>query len=81
MREPRFSLRQLTYFTCVAEQGSVTGAAEALGISASAISEAIRDLEQELGAALLLRRKGHGVVLTSIGATLVPRARFIGGSV
>jgi DNA-binding transcriptional LysR family regulator len=77
MREPRFSLRQLGYFICVAECGSVAGAAEALHISASAVSDAIRDLERELNAPLLLRRKGHGVALTSIGAALVPRARAL----
>lgn len=77
MSEPRFSLRQLTYFICVAERGTVAAAADELHISAAAVSDAIRDLERELGAPLFLRAKGHGVVLTPIGAEILPRARAL----
>lgn len=77
MREPRFSLRQLAYFICVAEQGTVAGAASVLRISASAISDAIRDLELELGSPLLLRRKGQRAALTPTGAEILPQARAL----
>ncbi|MDB5534692.1 MAG: hypothetical protein JWO28_3007 [Hyphomicrobiales bacterium] len=77
MREPRFSLRQLAYFICVAEQGTVAGAAGVLRISASAVSDAIRDLELELGSPLLLRRKGQRAALTPTGAEMLPQARAL----
>ena len=40
-----FTIRQLQFFVAAAEQGSVTGAARALSISQSSVTEAIRALE------------------------------------
>jgi DNA-binding transcriptional LysR family regulator len=62
-----FTLRQIRYFTAVAEQGSVSSAARALSISQSAVTEAVKALELDLGVELFERRsrrleithKGH----------------------
>src|ERR1700753_4243978 len=67
-------LRHLRYFQTVAELGSVTGAARRLYISQSAISEQIRDLEHELGCALLDRSR-RGVHLTPQGQVFLEEAR------
>lgn len=48
-------LRQIEYFQAVVRCSSFTEAAEECHISQSAISQQIRSLEQELGAALLVR--------------------------
>ena len=44
-----FTLRQLQYFVAVAEQGTVSRAAQNLSISQSAVTEAINELEIDLG--------------------------------
>ena len=51
----------------VAEKGSFTLAAKALGVSQPAVSQNIAELEKSLGAELFLRRKGS-VTLTPKGA-------------
>ena len=61
--------RRLHYFMEVLNNGSVRGAAGALGMDASAISRAIGLLEQECGARLLERR-GRGVTPTDAGRLL-----------
>ncbi|MGE3993709.1 LysR family transcriptional regulator [Pseudorhodoplanes sp.] len=77
MSDLRLSLRQLTYFIKVAEHGSINRAAEELRISPSAVSEMINGLETQFGAALMLRRKGKGVLLTSLGAEVLPDIRAL----
>ncbi|HTV08777.1 MAG TPA: LysR substrate-binding domain-containing protein [Candidatus Aquilonibacter sp.] len=67
-------LRHLRYFQAVAELGSVTAAARRLYISQSAISEQIKDLEQELGCELL-DRSGRKVQLTAQGQVFLEEAR------
>ncbi|KAB2875441.1 MAG: LysR family transcriptional regulator, partial [Bauldia sp.] len=61
-----FKLRQLQYFAAVAEIGSISGAARQLSVSQSAVTEAVKQLENDLGAALL-DRSGRGVALTHKG--------------
>jgi DNA-binding transcriptional LysR family regulator len=56
----------LRSFLAVAEHGAVTDAAAALGLSQSALSRRIAQLETALGAPLL-ERVGRGVELTAIG--------------
>jgi LysR family transcriptional regulator, transcriptional activator of nhaA len=62
----RINLNHLLYFWVVAKTGSITGAAAAMNISQSAVSEQLRSLEQSLGATLL-ERTSRGVKLTPAG--------------
>lgn len=58
---------RLRIFMAVAEKGSFTLAAKALGVSQPAVSQNIAELEKSLDAELFLRRKGS-VTLTPKGA-------------
>lgn len=60
----------LTSLRAVDTHGSVTGAAEALGYTPSAVSQQIKRLEHQTGVALL-ERVGRGVMLTALGRRLV----------
>lgn len=73
---PSMELRHLRYFQAVAEQLSFSRAAEKLHIAQPAISRAVRELELELGAALLLRNK-RSVKLTPAGAVLLRQAGIV----
>jgi DNA-binding transcriptional LysR family regulator len=68
------NLRQLEYFTTIAEEGSITRAAERLFVSQPSLSQQILALEQELGGELL-ERLPRGVRLTAAGQELLPEAR------
>ena len=50
-----FTIRQLQFFVAVAEQGSVSRAAQSLSISQSSVTEAIKELESDLGVELFSR--------------------------
>src|SRR3954447_13509016 len=69
-------LRALRYFATVAEEHSITRAAERLFVSQPALSKQVRQLERLLRADLL-RREPRGVRLTAAGAALLPRARAV----
>lgn len=71
-----FTLRQLQFFTAAAEQGSVSGAARALSISQSSVTEAIRALEDDLGVTLF-ERQPRGLEITQKGAAFLRHARQI----
>lgn len=60
------NLRQLKYFTVVAELKSFRKAAERLHVAQPALSRQIQDLEQEIGAPLFTRL-ARGVALTELG--------------
>ena len=66
---------RLNVFREVVEQQSFSAAADALSYSQSAVSQAIAALEDEVGAALIERRRG-GVRPTAAGAAL---AAHVGG--
>jgi DNA-binding transcriptional LysR family regulator len=61
-----FTLRQLQYFVAVAEQGSITRAAQKLSISQSSITEALKELESDLGVSLF-ERHPRGLTITHNG--------------
>ena len=61
-----FSLRQVRYFEAVARCGSVSLAAQSLSISQSTVTEALRELEDDLNCKLL-ERHARGVHLTLRG--------------
>lgn len=71
-----FTLRQLQFFVAAAEQGSVSGAARALSISQSSVTEAIRALEDDLGVALF-DRQARGIDITHKGSAFLRHARQI----
>ena len=71
----RVTFRQLEYVLAVADAGTMTGAAEQLNVSQSAISLAVSDLERVLGVQLFLRRKAKGVAPTDAGRTMLPEIR------
>jgi DNA-binding transcriptional LysR family regulator len=67
-------LRLIRYFVAVAEEGNVTRAAERLHMAQPPLSAAIRQLEQQLGIALL-DRSSRQVRLTVAGEQLLEQGR------
>src|SRR5579871_660080 len=70
----RLPLGSLRVFVAVAEHLSFTRAADALGVTTSAVSMQIQSLEEYLRVALF-RRDGRQILLTSVGQQLLPRIR------
>jgi DNA-binding transcriptional LysR family regulator len=70
------SLKKISYFIATAEAAQVSQAGIQLGVSQSAITAAVQQLEAELGAALFQRR-AHGMSLTVAGARFLQQARHI----
>ena len=71
-----FTLRQLQYFVAVAEQGSVSRAAQSLSISQSSVTEAIKELEGDLGVELF-ERHPRGLSITHKGHQFLRHATKI----
>ncbi|WP_445504753.1 LysR family transcriptional regulator [Microvirga sp. G4-2] len=71
-----FSLRQVRYFVAIAETGSISGAARHLSISQSTITEAVQELEQDLGFKLV-ERATYGMSLTLKGYQFLRHAEKI----
>jgi DNA-binding transcriptional LysR family regulator len=69
-------LRDLRYFTVVAEHLHFTRAAEDLHVSQPALSKQVRTLEQQLGTPLFARDR-RTVRLTPAGEALLPHARAL----
>jgi DNA-binding transcriptional LysR family regulator len=67
-------LDQLLVFVTVAEAGGFSAAARQLGRAQSAVTYAVRALEEETGL-LLFDRTGYRAALTDAGRALLPRAR------
>lgn len=70
----RTGLSELTAFVTIAEQRSFSGAARVLGVSPSALSHTVRNLEAKLGVRLL-NRTTRSVALTEAGEQLLNRVR------
>ncbi len=75
-----FTIRQLQYFVAVADQGSVSRAAHTLAISQSAVTEAIKELEADLGVELF-ERHARGLNITHKGHQFLRHATNILSSV
>lgn len=72
------TLTQLHYVIVIAETNSMNKAAEQLYVSQPSLTNAIRELEKELGVTLFYR-SGRGVTLTNDGAEFVLYAKQIYG--
>lgn len=72
----RLDVRRMRVLREVAAQGSITGAADALSFSPSAVSQQIRVLEAEAGVTLI-ERLPRCVRLTTAGEALVGHTEFI----
>jgi len=70
----RFDLADLSLFRDVVEAGSITRGAERAHLALAAASTRIRNMEEAIGAALLLRGR-QGVAPTQAGRTLLQHAR------
>ncbi|PRD15038.1 LysR family transcriptional regulator [Pantoea coffeiphila] len=71
-----YTLRQLRVFVAVAAQGSFSQAGQAIGLSQSAVSHSIKELEGEMGIRLL-DRTTREVVLTEAGEQLASRLEHL----
>ena len=71
-----FDLADLNLFRHVVEAGSITHGAERTHLALAAASTRIRNMEEALGAALLLRGR-QGITPTQAGLTLLQHARAI----
>jgi DNA-binding transcriptional LysR family regulator len=71
-----FTIRQLQYFVAVAEQGTVSRAAQNLSISQSSVTEAIKELESDLGVTLFDRHP-RGLSITHRGQQFLRHATKI----
>lgn len=73
---PAVTFRQLQVFVAVARLGTVSAAAIELCLSQSATSQALSDLERQLGMTLF-ERPGRRLRLNALGAELLPRAEAL----
>ena len=71
-----FDLVDLSLFRHVVEAGSITHGAERANLALAAASTRIRNMEESIGAALLVRGR-QGVTATPAGRTLLQHARAI----
>ncbi len=69
-------LRQLTHFLAVLETGSLTAAAEQVGLTQQALSRSLARLEEQIGGKLF-DREARGMAVTRLGDTVAKHARPI----
>ncbi|WP_406623733.1 LysR family transcriptional regulator [Acidovorax sp. SDU_ACID1] len=69
-----FDTRTMRYLLAVADWGSMTAAAEHLGVAQPALSQALRRLEADLGVRLFERSR-RGAVLTGAGRAVIDDVR------
>lgn len=70
----RMKLHQLRQLAAVAAEGSIRGAARALGLSQATVTQGLRELEAESGVALV-QRHGGGIAFTPAGRDLLQHAQ------
>ena len=70
------SFKSIRYFIAVAEAGSITAAIQELGVSQSVVSQAIAQIEADLGT-LLFDRRARGMALTHAGHQFLRHAHQI----
>lgn len=75
-RAPELKLQQLQYLVAIAEHGGLRPAAQALGVSAAAVSKGLQELENT-AATRLFERQAQGLQLTPAARKLLTRARLI----
>ena len=76
MARTPFRRNHLQYFVTVADEGQISRAAVKLHIAQPALSQAIHELESQIGV-VLLKRNSRGVTLTAAGATFLEKARMV----
>ena len=69
----------LRIIRAIADAGTITGAAAAIGYSQPAVSQHVRRLERRLGTALL-ERSGRGVRLTEAGLVIARHGAVVGAA-
>ena len=69
-------LKQLEKILMVEQCGSINKAAEKMGVSQSALSKTISDLENELGV-IIFMRTSTGVLITEAGQEVIRLAKSI----
>lgn len=70
------NFQHLRYFWCVAREGSLTRAAQSLGLATSTLSEQVHSLEEDLGCQLLVK-SGRELVLTDVGRRIAHYAEQV----
>ena len=66
-----YTLRQLVYAVSVVQHGSITEAANQIGVSQPAISTALKDLEEAFGFSIFLRQPSRKIILTPAGQRFI----------
>lgn len=69
LKVDKYNFDAIKYFICVAEHKSIKKAADSLGISQSALSQSMKNLEDNLGITLF-NRSTRGIILTKEGRIL-----------
>lgn len=70
----RANLNRLEYFVAIAEEGTITAAAERMRISKAVVSKQLQLLEDDLGSTLVVRNSRH-LNLTEVGEAFYQSAR------
>jgi len=78
-RSVKFDWNRARAFLVTAEEGSLSAAARALGMSQPTLGRQVDALEQELGIALF-ERAGRGLLLTPAGLELLEHGRAMGAA-
>jgi DNA-binding transcriptional LysR family regulator len=72
-----FKMQQLRIIAAIAESGSMSAAAERVGLTQPALSKCVKEMERQLGVDLMVRSP-RGVTLTAHGQSVARRAMTIG---